>query len=418
MKFWRIFLVVFLVTAPFGSSTHAEEKVVRFAPKPDIQFEVQEAFILAEPGTVIEFEEGRYDFTMGLSLDVDQVTIRGAGMDKTIFSFKNQDAGSEGLLVTSDRVTLEDFTIEDTKGNGMKSSEADFLTLRRVKAQWTGGPKSTNGGYGLYPVLSKNVLVEECVAIAASDAGIYLGQSENVVVRRCRAERNVAGIEIENCYKADVYENVATDNTAGILTFDMPNIPVQNGRHIRIYRNKVFDNNTPNFAPEGNVVAGVPSGTGVQVMGNRDVEIFENDIRDHNTVNLILASYFAYAVEHDDPKHDPYTEAVYIHHNNFGPGGADADPKAGFLDRLLGKPVPDIVWDGVVDKGKYPDAELPEERGIYVNENVKEGGEVTFANLGGAESVLDPEHPNAKRDAASHIGNLPPLEPVHLEGLE
>lgn len=394
------------------------DNLVRFAPKPEIQFEVQEALILAEPGTVIEFAEGRYDFTMGLSLDIDNVTIRGAGMDKTIFSFKNQDAGSEGLLVTSDHVTLEDFTIEDTKGNGMKSSEADFLVLRRVKAQWTGGPKSTNGGYGLYPVMSKNVLVEECVAIAASDAGIYLGQSENVVVRRCRAERNVAGIEIENCFKADVYENVATENTAGILTFDMPNIPVQNGRHIRIFNNKVYGNNTPNFAPEGNVVAGVPSGTGVQVMGNRDVEIFENDIRNHNTVNLILASYFAYALEHDDPNHDPYTEAIYIHHNTFGPGGTAPDPKAGFLDRVLGKPVPDIVWDGVVDKDKYPDEELPEERGIYVNENKKEGGEVTFANLGGAQSVLDPEHSNPKWGASNHVGTLPPLKPVELEGLQ
>jgi len=36
----------------------------------------------------------------------------------------------------------------------------------------TGGLSETNGGYGLYPVLSKNVLSEDCIARDASDAGI------------------------------------------------------------------------------------------------------------------------------------------------------------------------------------------------------------------------------------------------------
>jgi len=51
------------------------------------------------------------------------------------------------------------------------------------------------------------------VAIAAADAGSYVGQSKNVIVRNNRAESNVAGIEIENTQGADVYDNVAVDNT-------------------------------------------------------------------------------------------------------------------------------------------------------------------------------------------------------------
>ena len=68
----------------------------------------------------------------------------------------------------------------------------------------------------------------------------------NVIVRRNRAEYNVAGIEIENTIDADVYENVATNNTGGILVFNMPNLP-QVGERTRVFNNTVIDNNTENF---------------------------------------------------------------------------------------------------------------------------------------------------------------------------
>jgi parallel beta-helix repeat protein len=67
-----------------------------------------------------------------------------------------------------------------------------------VRVEWTNGPDENNGAYGLYPVQSSNVLIEESVVIGASDAGIYVGQSNNIIVRNSRVEFNVAGIEIEN----------------------------------------------------------------------------------------------------------------------------------------------------------------------------------------------------------------------------
>src|SRR3546814_8259820 len=87
---------------------------------------------------------------------------------------------------------------------------------------------------------------------------------------------NVAGIEIENCYDADVHDNVATKNSGGILVFDLPSLPQQGGHNVRVFDNMVHDNSTPNFAPKGNIVASVPTGTGVLVMANSRVEIFDN----------------------------------------------------------------------------------------------------------------------------------------------
>src|SRR6185436_4401107 len=141
----------------------------------------------------------------------------------------------------------EDLAIEDAAGDALKIDGGTNITIRRVRVEWTDGPKTTNGPYGLYPVNCSKVLSEECVAIGASDAGIYVGQSDQVIVRRNRAEKNVAAIEIENTKHADVYDNKVTGNTGGIMVFNLPDLPVQGGGHVRVFNNQVVANNTPNF---------------------------------------------------------------------------------------------------------------------------------------------------------------------------
>src|SRR5262249_49348000 len=76
-----------------------------------------------------------------------------------------------------------DLAIEDSAGNGFKANGIHDLILRRVRAEWTHGPSTKNGAYGLYPVQTQNLLIEDCVVKGASDAGIYVGQSKNLVVR-------------------------------------------------------------------------------------------------------------------------------------------------------------------------------------------------------------------------------------------
>src|ERR1700736_6449242 len=202
------------------------EKQAAIPAGPEFQKKAQEALILAKPGAVIELPEGTHDLTATLSLSVENVTIRGKGMGKTILSFKDQKTGSAGMLVTAGGFTLDGLSIEDSKGDALKVNGASGVTIRHVRTEWTGGPKATNGSYGIYPVQCKNVLIEDSVAIGASDAGIYVGQSKNIIVRRNRAEFNVAGIEIENSADADVYRNTATNNTGGLLIFSLPDLPV------------------------------------------------------------------------------------------------------------------------------------------------------------------------------------------------
>ena len=319
---------------------------------------LQTKFINAKPGDVIDIPEGVYELTRGLSLNVSGVTIRGAGMDKTILSFKNQVQGAEGLLVNASDFTIEDLAIEDTPGDGIKINEGENIVIRRVRAEWTGGPDEGNGAYGLYPVQTKNVLIEECVAIASSDAGIYVGQSENIVVRNNRVEYNVAGIEIENSFNADVYGNTAINNTGGILVFNMPALP-QPGHSTRVFKNTISNNNTDNFGAEGTPVASVPAGSGVVINSNDKVEIFDNDIADNDTANVIVSSYFAtgyFGKEESVAEYDPYPETIYIYGNRFSGGGSSPDGldlkalKVAMFG-LTGS-FPDVIWDGYENPDK------------------------------------------------------------------
>lgn len=200
-------------------------KVIAIKAGPDAQKQAVEAFIKVKSGETIEFDEGKFEFDTSLRLeDVKDVTIRGKGIDKTILNFAKQQAGTggEGIIANINGFKLEDLKIQDTKADAVKTQGVDGITFRNVHVEWTRGPNPDNGAYGLYPVLCSNVLIEGCFVSDCSDAGIYVGQSKNVIVRKCRAERNVAGIEIENTVGADVYDNEATNNAGGMLIFALP----------------------------------------------------------------------------------------------------------------------------------------------------------------------------------------------------
>lgn len=317
----------------------------------------QERLLDAKPGDVIEIPAGLHRFERSLSLRADGVTIRGAGMDKTVLSFKGQKAGAEGLLVNGDNFTIEHLTIEDSRGDGLKISESENITIRGIKVQWTNGPSTKNGAYGIYPVLTRNVLIEDTVSIAASDAGIYVGQSDGVIVRNSRAEKNVAGIEIENTINADVYDNVATGNTGGILVFNMPGLSQQGG-NIRVFNNKVIANNHANFGAKGTPVASVPAGSGIVINSNDDVEIFGNEIRDNATTNIIVSSVYStgYKDSSASPNFDPYPERIYVHGNTLSgggdsPDGLDLKALKVAMYGLTGA-FPDVLWDGYYNKAR------------------------------------------------------------------
>ena len=325
----------------------AEAKVLTVTPGGDAQDKLQTALLDAKPGDTVSIAAGRYELTDGLSLDVANVTVKGAGPDATILSFKGQKSSGEGFLITSNKVTVRDLGVEDSKGDGIKSKGVDQITFKNLRVEWTGGPKETNGAYGVYPVSSTNVLIDTVTVKGASDAGIYVGQSKNIVVRNSRAEFNVAGIEIENSMNADVFDNVSTHNAGGILVFDLPNLPQMGGHSTRVFHNKVVLNDTKNFAKKGAIVGDVPTGTGIMVMANRDIHVFENDIDQNQTAAVMIVSY---TQKYDDLTYNPLPRDIAVRGNKFGKNGwAPQFPGGDVIAKAMGGTIPPVVWDGVTN---------------------------------------------------------------------
>lgn len=316
------------------------------------QKKYQTEMILAENGSVIELPEGTFTLTNTLSLEgKKKITIRGKGIDKTILSFKGQTEGAEGIRVSDgEDIVLEGFTVQDAKGDAIKTMHVTGITFRDVKTEWTGTPGPQNGGYGLYPVQCVNVLIDKCMAVGASDAGIYVGQSQDIIVKQSKAWHNVAGIEIENSLRAQVHDNETWENTGGILVFDLPDLVQKRGGDVKVYHNNIHDNNYENFAPKGNIVASVPSGTGVLILATKGVELYQNRIIDNQSVGTGIISYFTTMKPIKDKSYDPYPSAISIHNNIYErkPGlPVSKDPLGRMVGSKYGQDIPHILYDGI-----------------------------------------------------------------------
>jgi parallel beta-helix repeat protein len=375
-------LTIALVAIQFGCQQGADKQSGALSAE-NLEKALMEKLITTKDGDVLQLPEGTFNFNRSLSLEaVPNVTIKGAGMGKTILSFKGQLDGAQGLLIKDcENITLEDFTIQDTKGDGIKAHNCKNITLRSLETTWTGGPKKENGGYGLYPVSCTNVLMEKCETSYASDAGIYVGQSTNVVVRENYAHHNVAGIEIENTRNADVYNNKATENAGGLLIFDMPDLPQANGWKIKVHDNQVENNNHPNFAAPGTVVSILPPGTGMLMMAHKEIEVYKNTIKNHKTLGLCMNSWLFTGRPFESKEYDPFCSAIHVHDNTFENNKGEVDTSTDFGKMIAavtqGKTV-DIAMDGIFNPATIGEKGVPTGESAFC---IKNNGNVSFVNF-------------------------------------
>ena len=371
--------------------SHNPERNFTDAPK-----ELINQFLLAEDSSIIQLPEGHFLFDQSLMLEgVNAIRIKGKGKDKTVLSFKGQSQGAEGILVKNcSNISFEDFTIEDAAGDNIKATDTKNIAFKNLMCGWTGEVNEENGAYGLYPVICENVLIENCEVYGASDAGIYVGQSDSVIIRNNIAYHNVAGIESENSSHVKIYGNEAYENTGGLLIFDLPGL-TRYGSDIEAYDNKITNNNLDNFAPKGNIVAFVPPGTGSLVLATSNVNFHDNEILENRTIGMAIISYvLVNAMEPEEPSdhpvgsaravnsnyeqdslYNPYPGGVYVHDNtwsddhNFPALGHDFGKL--FLSEF-GFDRPFVVWDGIKADAYYAaDSTVNNRYKICIDEEVK-----------------------------------------------
>jgi len=370
-------------------------------PGADDTTTLQTAFIEAKSGDSVCLCPGSYSIARELSVGVPNLTIRGLGStpDDTVLDFAGQ-SGNHGVDATSDGFAMENLWIKNTTGNGVLVTGADGVTFRKLKVTWDAGSVIENGAYAVYPVSSQNVLIEETEVVGAADAGIYVGQCNTAVVRNCNVHGNVAGIEIENTTHAEVHDNEAWDNAAGILVFVLPNLEKKDGMDALVHDNLVHDNNRANFAEPGTIVASVPAGTGMLLLAADNTEIRNNTVENNVSVGALLLSFETIKVVlsgvTDDPTTDPWPEKIFVHDNTFtGNGTAPKDILAALVPA---PPLQSVVWDGRED---------PAKSGVELclgTTNLP-----SFLNLQGG---LDPAA--GSTDTTPFECTLPPVPPVDL----
>ncbi len=348
-------------------------------------------------GQTLEIPAGCYQFEGELTFsNRSNITIKGAGIDQTYMDFSKSSSGEGISVLDSVNVVISDLQVSEAAKNAIKVTNTDGLIIRDVAAIWMEVPRQPDaegrlrGTYALYPVQSRNILIENTWSYGSADAGVYVGQSENVVVRNNVAEKNIAGIEIENTRNADVYGNLALGNTGGVLVFDLPGAAVGQSMEIpnvgpvplpttgnitsnvRVFDNIIRDNNLDNYVreacrPDCGFAGGVhivPPGTGIVVLSARDTEFYNNTISNHDSLVAAITSYLI--AEDNTEKYipgngqegdammwgwNPVPTNIYFHNNQVENAGSF--PRGDLIDDMvLGYALyhgayPNLLWDGV-----------------------------------------------------------------------
>ncbi|MDR7129239.1 parallel beta-helix repeat protein [Algoriphagus sp. 4150] len=404
MKQLNYSILLLFSTTVLSCSTSSNEQTFDSSDLPrmtqDQTEKLIEDFIMAEDGAIIEIPPGFYELSTQLILDnKSNITIKGAGMKETVLSFKNLKTGGEGVKLVGNNIIIQDLTIEDAPGDGVKAQHTDGITFRRLNVTWTNGDKSKNGTYAIYPVQCRNVMIDECVASHSRDAGIYVGQSENIIVKNSLAFGNVAGIEIENCDNAEVFNNVARHNAGGILVFNLPGLPKADGKGTKIYDNDIIENNHENFAtaigegPNGNTVTMIPPGSGVILLAAKEVEIYNNRILRNKTTGVAIASYQITGFPSEAPNWSPFTTDVYVHDNEYDrtKGFPDLSRELGQLISLYnahGKAkTQDIIYDGIWDESISNDITTNPMRICLAEKTLKDLFFTRFSLMDGEDNI-------------------------------
>lgn len=327
-----------LTSSPAGAE-------LRRIPADDFEPSLRLAFAEANPKDVISLPAGEYFLNRSLTLAIPDVAIRGAGIDQTRLNFSQQESGAQSLLILSDGVEISNLRLVDPPADGVVARGVKRLRIDRVGVEWRGAPSASNGAYGIYPVLSYDVAISRCEVSGASEAGIYLGQSERGRIIDNLAARNVIGIDVENSTDAIVESNRLSGNAVGIVVSARPGLPRTKTSRVSVRSNRVATNNLVNFAAPGSYAASLLNGSGVVVVGGSFTQVGRNVISGHDRAGILLLNYTSLGLgDGRAPNFSPNMVETRLAENEFPEQSTGASFNGDSWRDARGF---EVVWDGV-----------------------------------------------------------------------
>jgi len=257
----------------------------------------------------------------------------------------NQDDPEHPACGGPDPATLKGFSIRGFTVRGFAEHGVHLACVDGFSI--TDNHADQNAVYGLFPIRSRNgVMAGNLVTDTETDAAIYVGQSDNVLITGNVVHDNLLGIEVENSGRCAVIGNHAYGNTMGIFVDILPFLQRGTQEDTLVAFNSVHDNNRPNTADPQDLLGILPTGIGILVAGGKSTTVLMNDVRKNGFAGIAVSSLcLGLALQGQgceglgiDP--DPVNDRILA--NRLVENGTVPLPDLPFFDALRA----DLIWDG------------------------------------------------------------------------
>jgi nitrous oxidase accessory protein NosD len=225
--------------------------------------------------------------------------------------------GVSGQRIAGFRVT--GFTVKGFPGYGVFLACVDGFTIRDNTAV-------DDRTYSIFPVRSSKGRVTRNTASGTfTDACIYVGQSEDVVVDHNLASDCQIGFQLENTRNARMHHNRAMGNTAGLIVDVIADRQTLIAADNVVTDNVFVDSNRPNSGPDSDTGDLVP-GIGVVIDGADRTLLSHNVIERNQLFGLTLVNFCIgdpVACAAPDLSIDPYPDGNRVVRNRFVANGTN-----------------------------------------------------------------------------------------------
>jgi parallel beta-helix repeat protein len=306
---------------------------------------IQSAVDNAAPGDTIVVPAGVY--RENVVINTPGLTIEGrpgATLDGTGLP------GSTGIRVRSANpggrlagFTLRGLHITHYSFTGVLLSGVDGFRL-------TGGTYTDNDEYGVFPVRSSAGRVDHNRVGGSADSGIYIGQSDHILIDHNTVHDNTVGIEVELATVVRVEHNTATGNAVGALVQIVPFLARTETRDVYVHANVLSGNRRPNPVTDPDeLLARLPGGVGLAIVAADGVTVTANVVSGNPTAGVGAVALPA-DIASLDARLDTTPDRLVITGNVIHGNGSAPDPRLGTLSAA------DIVWDGTGESNCFTTA--------------------------------------------------------------